>query len=180
MTHGFLRPYSVTSVTINYVYVVVYFRAGIWDTGGFPFGVLFFYRLFNHYEILHRSPTLCTNSKRLETGKDAFGKRDLTGITLNHDDVIKWKHFSRYWPFVRGIHRSPVNSPHKGKWRGALMSFLCAWINAWVNNRKAADMRRHRAHYDVAVMIYYAIIGQIMACHLFCAKQLSEVIMAYC
>ena len=26
-----------------------------------------------------------------------------------HDDVIKWKHFSRYWPFVRGIHRSPVN-----------------------------------------------------------------------
>ena len=24
----------------------------------------------------------------------------------NHDDVIKWKHFPRYWPFVRGIHRS--------------------------------------------------------------------------
>ena len=22
------------------------------------------------------------------------------------DDVIKWKHFPRYWPFVRGIHRS--------------------------------------------------------------------------
>ena len=30
----------------------------------------------------------------------------------NHDDVIKWKHFPRYWPFVRGIPRSPVNSPH--------------------------------------------------------------------
>ena len=28
-----------------------------------------------------------------------------------HDDVIKWKHFPRYWPFARGIHRSPVNSP---------------------------------------------------------------------
>ena len=26
----------------------------------------------------------------------------------NHDDVIKWKHFPRYWPIVRGIHRSPV------------------------------------------------------------------------
>ena len=37
-----------------------------------------------------------------------------------YDDVIKWKHFPRYWPFVRGIHRSPVNSPHKGQWRGAL------------------------------------------------------------
>ena len=34
-----------------------------------------------------------------------------------HDDVIKWTHFPRYWPFVRGIYRSPVNSPHKDKWR---------------------------------------------------------------
>ena len=32
-----------------------------------------------------------------------------------HDDVIKWKHFLRYWPFVLGVHRSPVNSPHKGQ-----------------------------------------------------------------
>ena len=39
---------------------------------------------------------------------------------IMHDDVIKWKHFSRYWPFVRGIHWSPVNSPHKGQWHGAL------------------------------------------------------------
>ena len=37
----------------------------------------------------------------------------------NYDDVIKWKHFPRYWQFVRAIHRSPVNS--KGQWRGALM-----------------------------------------------------------
>ena len=36
----------------------------------------------------------------------------------SHDDVIKWKHCPRYWLFVRGIHRSLVNSPHKGKWRG--------------------------------------------------------------
>ena len=51
-----------------------------------------------------------------------------------HDDVIKWKHFPRYWPFVRGIHRSPVNSPHKGQWREALMfSLICVWINGWVN-----------------------------------------------
>ena len=43
------------------------------------------------------------------------------GCSVWHDDVIKWKHFPRYWPFVRGIHRSPVNSPHKGQWPGALM-----------------------------------------------------------
>ena len=71
----------------------------------------------------------------------------------SHDDVIKWKHFPRYWPFVRGIHRSPVNSPHKGQWRGALMfSMICVWINGWVNISEAGDLRCHRAHYDVIVM----------------------------
>ena len=54
---------------------------------------------------------------------------------------------------MRGIHRSPVNSTHKGQWRGALMfSLIFAWINGWVNNREAGDLRRHRAHYDVTVM----------------------------
>ena len=70
-----------------------------------------------------------------------------------HVDVIKWKHFPRYWPFVRVIHRSPVNSLHKGQWRRALMSSLiCTWINGWVNNREAGDLRRHLGHYDVTVM----------------------------
>ena len=71
-----------------------------------------------------------------------------------HGDVIKWKHFPCYWPFVRGIHRSPVNSPQKGQWCGALMfSLICAWINGWVNNGEAGDLRRHRAHNDVIVMV---------------------------
>ena len=75
----------------------------------------------------------------------------LMGLRLN--DVIKWKYFPRYWPFVRGIHRSPVNSPHKTP---ATRSFdvllICAWINGWVNNGEAGDLRCHRAHYDVTVM----------------------------
>ena len=71
-----------------------------------------------------------------------------------HDDVIKWNHFPRYWPFERGIHRSPVNSPHKGQWRGALMfSLVCVWIYGCVNNREAGYLGRHRAHYGVIVMI---------------------------
>ena len=70
-----------------------------------------------------------------------------------HDDVIKWKLFQRYWPFVRGIHRSPVNYPHKGQWRGALMfSLIDAWINDWVNNGEAGDLRRYPAHYVVTGM----------------------------
>ena len=61
-----------------------------------------------------------------------------------HNDAIKWKHFPRYWPFVRRIHRSPVNSSHKVQWRGALMfSLICAWMNGWVNNRDAGGLRRH-------------------------------------
>ena len=71
----------------------------------------------------------------------------------NHYDVIKWKKLARHWPFVRWIHRSPVNSPHKGQWRGALMfSLICVWINDWANNREAGDLRCYRAHYDVIVM----------------------------
>ena len=47
----------------------------------------------------------------------------------------------------------PVKSPRKGQWREALMfSSISAWINGWVNNRKAGDLRRNRAHYDVIVI----------------------------
>ena len=28
--------------------------------------------------------------------------------TTFHDEVIKWKHMPRHWPFLSGIHRSPV------------------------------------------------------------------------
>ena len=81
-----------------------------------------------------------------------------------HDTVIKWKHFSRYWPFVRGIHWSPVNSPHKGQWRGALMfSLTCAWINDWVNKCEAGDLRHHWAHYDVTVMGWSRNVESIRA-----------------
>ena len=66
-----------------------------------------------------------------------------------------WRHqietFSRYSPFVRGIHRSSVNSPHTGQWSGAMFSLICAWINGWVNNHEAGDFRRHRAHYGVII-----------------------------
>ena len=74
-------------------------------------------------------------------------------VTWPDDDVIKWKHFPRYWPFVQGFHRSRVNSPHKGQWRGALIfSLICVWIKDWVNNREAGCLRRYRAHYDTSVM----------------------------
>ena len=74
----------------------------------------------------------------------------VTCVTLRpHDDVTK---FSALLSHCAGIHRSSVNSPHKGQWRGALFSLICACINRWENNHEAGDLRCPRAHYDVIVM----------------------------
>ena len=79
-----------------------------------------------------------------------------THILAKYDEVIKSKHFARCWPFVRGIHQPPMDSPHKGQWRRALMfPLIGAWTNGWENNRDAGDMRCHRAHYDVTLMIFF-------------------------
>ena len=68
-----------------------------------------------------------------------------------------WRHqmetFFALLTLCAGNSPVPVNSPHKGQWRAALMfSLICARINDWVNNREAGDLRRHRGLYDVNVM----------------------------
>ena len=67
----------------------------------------------------------------------------------------RWRHqMEPFNALLWGIHRWPVNSPRKGP---ATLSFkfslICSWINDWVNNRESRDLRHHRAHYDVIVMI---------------------------
>ena len=66
-----------------------------------------------------------------------------------------------------GFPWSPVDSPHKGQWRGALMlSLICTWTNGWANNRDAGDLKCNCAHHDVTVMMYGSdinpFIDQIM------------------
>ena len=68
---------------------------------------------------------------------------------IAHDDFIKWKHFPHYWPFVWGIHRWPAPRPMTWSFH---VSLIRAWINGWVNNREAADLRCHQAHYDITAM----------------------------
>ena len=68
-----------------------------------------------------------------------------------------WRHqmetISALLTLCAGNSPVPVNSPHKGQWRGALMfSLIYTWINDWVNKRETGDLRRHRGHYDVIVM----------------------------
>ena len=73
-------------------------------------------------------------------------------LSCSYDDVIKWKHFPRYWPFVWWIHRSPVNSPHSGQWRGALMFSLICALNkrlskqswGWWFETRSLSLWRHR------------------------------------
>ena len=78
-----------------------------------------------------------------------------------YDDIIKWKYFLCYSPFVRGIHRSPVDSPHKGQWRGTFMfSLICVWTNDWTSNRDAGDLRHHSTQCDVTVMIRYWLVAE--------------------
>ena len=77
-------------------------------------------------------------------------------ILHTHDDVIKWKHFPRNWPFVRGIHRSrwiPCTKASNAElW---CFRWSASEKNGWVNNREAGDLWRHRGHYDVIVMRHY-------------------------
>ena len=72
-------------------------------------------------------------------------------VTLCFVVVEWWRHqmetFSALLALCAG------NSPHKGQWRGTLMfSFICVWMNGWVNNRAAGDLKCYRAHYDVIAM----------------------------
>ena len=75
-----------------------------------------------------------------------------------HLKISWWRHqmetFSALLAICAAHSPVPAKSPHKGQWRGALMfSLICAWINGWVNNREAGDLRRHRTHYYVTVVI---------------------------
>ena len=47
---------------------------------------------------------------------------------MNFQSKYKPFHSNDVWPFVRGIHWSPMNSPHQGQWRGALMFWWGWWL----------------------------------------------------
>ena len=78
-----------------------------------------------------------------------------------------WRHqmdtSPRYWPFMREIHWSPMNSLHKGQWRG-VFSLICYRINGLVNKREAGDLWRHRIHFDVIVVINYVSANETRRC----------------
>ena len=117
--------------------------------------------------LFHQYHLWCIGNKHKRVNRNIIQQGREMHICVNeldhycfHDANIKWKHFPRYWPFVRGIHRSPGNSPHNGQWCGALMfPLICAWTSGWINNRDTGDLRRHRSHYDFTVMQIMAYLS---------------------
>ena len=66
--------------------------------------------------------------------------------------------FSALLAICAGNSLVAVNSPLKDQWRGDLMfSLICIWINGWVNNREAGDLRCYHAHYVVIVMFVWKL-----------------------
>ena len=97
---------------------------------------------------------LCVSSLILSCWDKTMSKISFDALGIQ---TTWWRHqmeiFSALLAICAWNHRSPVNYPHKGQRRGALMfSLICAWINGWVNNREAGDLRHYIAHYDVTVM----------------------------
>ena len=75
----------------------------------------------------------------------------IDNLGVSQDGVIKWKHFSHYWPFVRAPRWIPRTKASDAEL--SWFFFLCAWIHRLVNNREPGDLRRFRPHYDVIVML---------------------------
>ena len=94
-----------------------------------------------------------------------------------------WRHqmerFSALLALCAGNSPVPVNSLHKGQWRGTLMfSLIYAWINDWVNNREGGDLRRQRGHNDVIVMV----TSQVLPCYGLarsCTSQFVNILWCY-
>ena len=79
-------------------------------------------------------------------------RHDMESLSV-HDDVIRWRHFRvtglLCWEFI-GPRWIPFTQASDAElW----FSLICAWTNSCINNRDAGDLRRHRANYDVTVMI---------------------------
>ena len=75
-----------------------------------------------------------------------------TARDLLHDDVIKWKHFPRYRPFMRGIRRSPANPITKASDAERWCFFDLRLNKRLSRHRHTSDLTRHCAHYYATVM----------------------------
>ena len=110
-----------------------------------------------------RSTVLMTSYKMVHISSNKRVAWSSKQAKVLHITSSWWHHqmetFSTLLALCAGNSLVPMNSPHKGQWRGALIfSLICVWINSWINNREAGDLRHHRGHPDVSVMYFLAIM----------------------
>ena len=103
-----------------------------------------FCRIYCAYYFVNSS--LLTNTVSFpwnESTTKSNTKMHLCQSLWSHDVVIKWKHFPRYWPFVRGIHRHPwIPPPPPTKASDAeFWCFLWSW--GWWFERPSRSIWRH-------------------------------------
>ena len=90
----------------------------------------------------------CTVMSRTQTEERETIKHTAFMMTSSNGN------FFRVTGPLEGIHRWPVDSPHQGQWRWALMfSLICVRTKGWANNRATGDLRRHRAHYGATIIM---------------------------
>ena len=88
---------------------------------------------------------------------DHVGTRALT-VNQPGFEFSWWRHQMEKFSALLAI--CAGNSPVAGEFpaqrpvtRSFDVFFICAWINGWVNNREAGDLRSIRPHYDITVML---------------------------
>ena len=69
------------------------------------------------------------------------------------DNVMAWIRFPYYCPFVRGIHRWPVDSPHKGTVMWTFDVLLLVWISCLTDSEVASDL-------NTMILVQYHCNGQ--------------------
>ena len=85
--------------------------------------------------------------------------KECTGLKCNMMTSSNGNIFRVTGPLC-GEFTGPGEFPTQSQWRGALMfTLICVWINGWVNNHEAGDLRRHRGHYDFNVMRLLWLLG---------------------
>ena len=77
-------------------------------------------------------------------------------LYLQHVDVIKWKHFPRYWPCVRGIYRSLVNNGRlfrRSSKKTPKLRVTGLWIHRWpVKSPHKGPVTRKMFPFDDVIM----------------------------
>ena len=106
-------------------------------------GILIIYRMFS---------TLARTLNKHRCLRYDWNKFPVGNFTYQAWWRLQMEKISTLLAICAGNYRSMTISPHRGQWRGDLMFFICFWIDGWVNNREAGDLRRYRVHCDVIVM----------------------------